>query len=163
MTTTNHPANGVPEGAPFDPRRHQPAPPPPQPSAWLEPVSEHEEVSDQPAPLDELIVVEDDGEAAEDAVDPVTGATPAGIGHSRGTPRRTRKLVKPDEQPQTAELNAQQRLLVLDAWKRSGLPAGDFAPLVGLGKHTLYAWKARFEEDGPAARCDLYPSSLHFP
>ena len=30
-----------------------------------------------------------------------------------------------------------QRLLVLDTWKRSGLPARDFAPLVGLSKHTL--------------------------
>jgi hypothetical protein len=31
----------------------------------------------------------------------------------------------------------EQRLLVLDAWRRSGLPAGDFAPLVGVSKHTL--------------------------
>src|SRR5450432_3284709 len=29
----------------------------------------------------------------------------------------------------------EQRLLVLDAWRRSGLPAGDFAPLVGVSKH----------------------------
>jgi hypothetical protein len=32
----------------------------------------------------------------------------------------------------------------LDTWRRSGLPAGDFA-LVGLSKHTLYVWKKRFE------------------
>jgi hypothetical protein len=31
-------------------------------------------------------------------------------------------------------------LLVLDTWMKSGLPAGDFAPLVGVSKHTLYAW-----------------------
>ncbi len=41
-------------------------------------------------------------------------------------------------------LTAEQRLLVLDAWRRSGLPAGDFAPLVGGPKHTLYAWKKKF-------------------
>jgi hypothetical protein len=29
-------------------------------------------------------------------------------------------------------------------------PAGDFAPLVGISKHTLYAWKKRFEAEGPA-------------
>ena len=34
-------------------------------------------------------------------------------------------------------LTAEQRLLLLDTWQRSGLPAGDFAPLVGISKHTL--------------------------
>jgi transposase InsO family protein len=51
-------------------------------------------------------------------------------------------------------LTAEQRLLVLDAWQRSGLPAGDFAPLVGVSKHTLYAWKARFEAEGPGGLMD---------
>jgi transposase InsO family protein len=46
-------------------------------------------------------------------------------------------------------LKPEQRLLILDTWLRSGLPAGDFAPLVGLSKHTLYAWKKKFEEEGP--------------
>lgn len=43
-----------------------------------------------------------------------------------------------------------ERLLILDTWQRSGLPAGDFAPLVGLSKHTVYLWKKRFAEHGPA-------------
>jgi transposase InsO family protein len=51
-------------------------------------------------------------------------------------------------------LTPQQRLLVLDSWTRSGLPAGDFAPLVGISKHTLYAWKKRFQEQGPAGLTD---------
>jgi transposase InsO family protein len=51
-------------------------------------------------------------------------------------------------------MTPQQRLLVLDTWSRSGLPAGDFAPLVGVSKHTLYAWKARFEAQGPAGLMD---------
>src|SRR3984893_3355189 len=45
----------------------------------------------------------------------------------------------------TAPLTAEQRLLLLDTWQRSKLPAGDFAALVGLSKHTLYAWKKRLD------------------
>ena len=50
--------------------------------------------------------------------------------------------------------SAEQRLLILDSWLRSKLPAGDFAPLVGLSMHTLRAWKARFSEAGPAGLDD---------
>src|ERR1051326_861162 len=55
--------------------------------------------------------------------------------------KRGRRLVKP--QP-ALTIGPEQRLLLLDIWKRSALPAGDFAALVGLSKHTLYAWKKRF-------------------
>ena len=44
--------------------------------------------------------------------------------------------------------------MVLDLWRRSGLPAGDFAPLVGVSRHTLYAWKKRFDTLGPARLMD---------
>jgi len=64
---------------------------------------------------------------------------------------RQRTLHQP--QPRIA-FTAQQRLLILDIWIRSGLPAGDFAPLVGLSAHTLYAWRKRFEEFGPAGLAD---------
>ena len=64
--------------------------------------------------------------------------------------QRTLRKVEPPPPPLTAE----QRLLLLDTWRRSGLPAGDFAPLVGLSKHTLYAWKQRFEAEGPAGLAD---------
>jgi transposase InsO family protein len=40
--------------------------------------------------------------------------------------------------------------MILDCWQRSGLPAKDFATLVGVSKHTLYAWKQRFTQAGPA-------------
>jgi transposase InsO family protein len=43
---------------------------------------------------------------------------------------------------------------MLDTWQRSGLPAGQFAPLVGISKHTLYKWKKRFKEEGPAGLMD---------
>lgn len=59
-----------------------------------------------------------------------------------------RGLVKPDEV--RLAFSPHERLLILDTWQRSGLPAGDFAPLVGLSKHTLYLWKKRFAELGPA-------------
>jgi transposase InsO family protein len=61
-------------------------------------------------------------------------------------------LVKPEEV--RAPFAPQERLLILDAWQRSGLPAGDFAPLVGLSKHTLYLWKKRFAQHGPAGLMD---------
>lgn len=61
---------------------------------------------------------------------------------------RSPRLALPgqDARPLTYE----QRLLILDLWQRSKLPAGDFAPLVSLSKYTLYEWKRRFEADGPA-------------
>jgi transposase InsO family protein len=49
----------------------------------------------------------------------------------------------------------QQRLLLLDSWRRSGLPAKDFAALVGISKHTLYVWKQHFDREGPAGLMDL--------
>ena len=48
----------------------------------------------------------------------------------------------------------EQRLLILDTWRRSGLPAGDFAELVEVSKHTLYAWKKAFDTEGPAGLMD---------
>ncbi len=56
--------------------------------------------------------------------------------------------------PGRPRFTAEQRLLILDSWLRSKLPAGDFAPLVGMSLHTLRAWKARFEEHGPAGLDD---------
>jgi transposase InsO family protein len=60
----------------------------------------------------------------------------------------------PPEQSRPAPLTPEQRLLLLDTWRRSGLPAGDFAALVGVSKHTLYAWKHKFEQEGPAGLMD---------
>jgi transposase InsO family protein len=68
-------------------------------------------------------------------------------------PRKGRRLVAKPDAP-SAPLRPEQRLLLLDTWKRSGLPAGDFAALVGLSKHTLYAWKKKFETEGPGGLVD---------
>jgi transposase InsO family protein len=70
------------------------------------------------------------------------------MGRSKG-----RRLVKKDTAPPPA-LTAQQRLLLLDTWQRSGLPAADFAALVGVSKHTLYVWKKKFDTQGPAGLLD---------
>jgi transposase InsO family protein len=75
---------------------------------------------------------------------PLAGRTPRG---------RTRRLVLPQAKP-AAPLTPQQRLLLLDTWQRSGLPAGDFAALVGVSKHTLYGWKKKFDAEGPAGLMD---------
>jgi transposase InsO family protein len=66
-----------------------------------------------------------------------------------------RGLGSPARLPETETgFNPEQRLLVLDAWLRSGLPAGDFGALVGVSKRTLYDWKRRFEAAGPAGLMD---------
>jgi len=67
-------------------------------------------------------------------------------GRRPGGPRR---LAKPTAEPRPP-MTGEQRLLLLDTWRRSNLPAADFAALVGLSKHSLYAWKKAFEEAGPA-------------
>ncbi len=73
-------------------------------------------------------------------------------------------MAKPIGKAET--LKPEQRLLLLDTWKRNGLPAGDFAALVGISKHTLYAWKKKFEAEGPAGLMDKPkggPRGSHLP
>ncbi|MBY0230954.1 MAG: DDE-type integrase/transposase/recombinase [Gemmataceae bacterium] len=98
-----------------------------------------------------------DTDDTRDGEHPSTGPEPPGSHdpplhlHS---PRPGQRLAKPAPKPPSTGLTYEQRLLVLDLWRRSGLPAGDFAPLVGLSRHTLYDWKRRFEADGPAGLAD---------
>jgi transposase InsO family protein len=58
----------------------------------------------------------------------------------------------PEPEPQVAgqALSGGQRLLILDAWRRSELTAGEFGKIAGVSSHTLYAWRRRFEALGPA-------------
>jgi transposase InsO family protein len=97
---------------------------------------------------------EDDDDAIVDAVEESLPdddeATPPGLaGRRRG---RIPKLVRPAPRPPA--VTPQQRLLLLDTWQRSGLPAGDFADLVGVARHTLLAWRRRFEAEGPSGLMD---------
>ena len=69
-------------------------------------------------------------------------------------PARGKRLVKPEAEAARGSFTPPQRLLLLDTWRRSGLPAKDFAALVGLSKHTLYKWKQQFEQQGPEGLMD---------
>jgi transposase InsO family protein len=85
-------------------------------------------------------------------------------GGRAGGRRPGKRLVAPQDKPPA--LTPQQRLLLLDTWQRSGLPAGDFAALVGVSKHTLYAWKKRFDTEGPGGLLDRPkggPPGSHLP
>lgn len=106
-----------------------------------EPGSGGEEDAEAQAILRELAAAVQSGE--------VSAAAAAGL---RGQ-RKGKRLVKP-EQAARRQLTPVQRLLVLDVWMRCGLSAGDFAPLVGLSKHTLYVWKRDFKRYGPSALAD---------
>src|SRR5262249_52067369 len=72
------------------------------------------------------------------------------------SPMKGRRLAPKDAKP--SPLTPEQRLLLLDTWQRSSLPAGDFASLVGISKHTLYAWKKRVDAEGPAGRLEPAPA-----
>jgi len=67
--------------------------------------------------------------------------------------KRGKSLAKRPEKPRLP-LTPQQKLLLLDTWQRSGLPARDFGALINMSRHTLYAWKRRFEQEGPAGLMD---------
>lgn len=123
------------------------------------------------------------GNADEDFLDdeieplPLIDAEPAASGpsassHSFPTPpplagrprHRGRRLVAPVDA--TKPLTPEQRLLLLDTWQRSQLPAADFAALVGISKFSLFAWKKRFEAEGPAGLMDRpkgQPAGSHLP
>ncbi|CAG0952335.1 putative protein YagA [Planctomycetaceae bacterium] len=99
-------------------------------------------------------------ESASQAGDSTAPRTPQRRKFPPNDPRHNAPLIgKPKPralhlpQPRTT-FTAQQRLLILDIWIRSALPAGDFAPLVGVAPHTLYTWRKRFEEFGPAGLSD---------
>jgi transposase InsO family protein len=67
--------------------------------------------------------------------------------------KKGQRLVKKPARPKL-QISPEQRLLILDTWRRSGLPATDFSTIVGIPKHTLYTWKKRFEQEGPAGLMD---------
>jgi transposase InsO family protein len=86
-----------------------------------------------------------DGAAAGDVPEaPRVRRFGAGSGRGRGA-----RLVKADA-TEGRLLSPRERIYMLDLWQRSGLPARDFGALVGISRHTLYSWKQRFAQQGPA-------------
>jgi transposase len=115
------------------------------------PEASHEAGERSPMPAEDWIYAEAPG-GESDAEEPVReGPRPA-----KHRPYRSR-LVQgvPEGVPGLTQVDtskAEWRLLLLDTWQRSGLPARDFLALIGniVNKHTLYAWKRRFEAEGAA-------------
>jgi transposase InsO family protein len=97
---------------------------------------------------------QDELSAPKTANDPSDEAAPTLPPKRPTARRRAGGALKKPNQPGAAPIGPEQRVLLLDTWQRSGLPAGDFAALVGVSKWTLAAWKKRFEELGPAGLLD---------
>jgi transposase InsO family protein len=92
--------------------------------------------------------------AAEDSLSGIASAGDAwGALPPLARSRQRRRTLAPAV-PKIEVLRPEQRLLLLDTWQRSGLPAADFAALVGISKFTLFAWKKKFEQEGPAGLMD---------
>ena len=139
---------------------------PPQPSIWLDPLIVGAEsapgAAGDPGDDESVVVIEDDADAG--SFPHRRRRLPYGRGFVKPDPgTAAATAVKPKATPSASEASAegQTRVKILDTWMRSGLPAGDFAPLVGVSKHTLYAWKKRFEEEGPAGLVDRPRGSVH--
>ncbi|MDX1648692.1 MAG: DDE-type integrase/transposase/recombinase [Myxococcota bacterium] len=92
---------------------------------------------------------EGDGVAAASAAGRAGGGGGEALTRGPGRPNRLKRTVRP-EAHREKEFTGEQRLLMLDTWLRSKLPATEFADLVGVAPHTLYGWRKRFERDGPA-------------
>ncbi len=90
---------------------------------------------------------EEDAEVPE-AEDGRAPSPPILTGRRKGGPFR--RVVTETERESGGALTGEQRLLVLDAWARSELTAAEFGRIAGISPHTLYAWRKRFEELGPA-------------
>jgi len=82
---------------------------------------------------------------------PFAGETPIWRSRARG---RTRRRVRKTDARGRGQHTPQQRLLILDTWIRSKLSAREFGEMVGISQHSLYKWKKRFEESGPAGLAD---------
>jgi transposase InsO family protein len=120
---------------------------------WAAILDEESRLDGDPAPWDpspsdgELPAPDDDPDI--ESVEP----RPFGFALPQAARRKPagRRLVKPDPAAdKTSTFKPEQRLLILDCWLRSGLPAKDFADLVGISKHSLYGWKKAFTRHGPA-------------
>ena len=105
----------------------------------------------RPEPRDEEEA--SDGEAGGGAGE-IAPKPPVLTGRRKGGPMRRESPASRSVEAQLevggASLSGSQRLLILDAWRRSELTAGEFGRIAGLSAHTLYAWRKRFEEMGPA-------------
>jgi transposase InsO family protein len=89
----------------------------------------------------------------EDETPPRDGPPPfRGVGRPNAS--KNRALRKKGQGKKV--VSGEEKLLILDVWKKSGLPAKDFSGLVDLSPHSLYAWRKKLEEEGPEG---LFPAA----
>ncbi len=74
---------------------------------------------------------------------------PSGGFVARGRPKRLARTTR-EPSKSAREYTGEERLLLLDTWFRSELPASEFSQLVGVSPQTLASWRRRFEAEGPA-------------
>jgi transposase InsO family protein len=114
--------------------------------------SQHPAVTEKPVEaepaIDEDFPVEDDVEE-----EPISKPR---LMANFNTQRKTRvpHLVKKHDRIYNKPFTPEQRLLLLDTWTRSGLPAKDFASLVGVSYQSLCKWKRSFTKYGPEGLLD---------
>jgi transposase InsO family protein len=123
-------------------------------SAWIDPtfIAPGEPGHGEEPANDDVVIIDDEEPAG--AYPHHRSRLPYGRGFVKraGAPAPAKPPTGP--RPRIPSPEGQTRLKILDTWMRSGLPAGDFAPLVHISKHTLYDWKRRFEAEGPAGLLD---------
>lgn len=98
----------------------------------------------------------DEQAAPTQAAQAIHDHRPLPLGGRRGPRKGAPSVTLPASAPHTPE----DRLKILDLWHRSGLPAGEFAPMVNLSRHTLFSWQKRFNDHGPAGLMDRERGSL---
>ena len=92
-----------------------------------------------------------------EALAPEPDRRPSLTGRKRGRPLAKKGEAGAEQAaPKMDTSRAEVRLLILDLWKQAGIPAEDFIAMLGprISKHTLYAWKKRFDQEGPAGLVD---------
>ena len=78
-----------------------------------------------------------------------------GVGRRRRRRSRGRRTIPKEEAERPRSFTPEQRLMLLDVWQRSELPAKDFSELSGVSAHSLYTWRKKFEAEGPAGLVGL--------
>ena len=138
-TVTVHPDESEPE-----PGQEEPVPTVP---GWNEKEPGHASPPPEEGPLyvgfsPPAPACDERGEADRDPPPPWCGA-------GRTKPRKNRALQK--NAPARKAFTGEEKLLILDLWKRSRLAAKDLSSIVGVSPHTLYVWRKKMEEEGPEA------------
>ncbi|NNG47618.1 MAG: transposase, partial [Deltaproteobacteria bacterium] len=84
-----------------------------------------------------------------DPMGPGESSPPPGKTPPKRQAKRKGKALRKSSGRDPQNFTPEQKLLILDVWKRSGLSAPDFADLLGVTTSVLYNWRKRYEQEGP--------------